>query len=48
MGFKPGPIYRKIFDRLLEARLNNLIKTKEDEANFVEDHFDPNAPTRIT
>ncbi len=36
MGFKPGPIYKKIFDRLLEARLNNRIKTKEEEVSFVE------------
>jgi tRNA nucleotidyltransferase (CCA-adding enzyme) len=39
MGFQPGPIFKEIFDRLLEARLNNLIKTKEDEIKFVENTF---------
>jgi len=41
MGFQPGPIFKEIFDRLLEARLNNLIETKEDEVKFVEDTFQP-------
>ncbi len=45
MGFQPGPIYREIFDSLLEARLNNLVKTREDETQFTEDHFGPNATT---
>ena len=35
IGFKSGPIFKEIFDRLLEARLNNLIKTREDEISFV-------------
>ncbi len=36
MGFEPGPVFRKIFDSLLEARLNNLVRTREDEVRFVE------------
>ncbi|MBW1851912.1 MAG: hypothetical protein JRJ15_10870 [Deltaproteobacteria bacterium] len=40
MGFKPGPIFREIFGRVLEAQLNNLVKTKEDEVRFVESHYD--------
>ena len=39
MGFKSGPIFKEIFDHLLEARLNNLIKTKEDEIKFVRETF---------
>ena len=35
LGLPPGPLYTEVFDRLLEARLNNLINTKEDEINFV-------------
>ncbi len=35
MGFKPGPIFREIFERLLEARLNDVTKTLEDEKQFV-------------
>jgi tRNA nucleotidyltransferase (CCA-adding enzyme) len=48
MGFQPGPLYREIFDRVLEARLNNLIKTKEDEVRFVEEHFDPRQPDQMS
>jgi tRNA nucleotidyltransferase (CCA-adding enzyme) len=39
LGLPPGPLYREVFDRLLEARLNNLINTKDDEINFVRDKF---------
>jgi hypothetical protein len=39
MGFSPGPIFKEIFDRLLEARLNDVIKTKADEIKFVEEKF---------
>jgi len=31
MGAEPGPIFKSIFDHLMEARLNGLIKTREDE-----------------
>jgi len=31
MGLKPGPLYRKILDRLLDARLNGEVKTDADE-----------------
>ena len=40
MGFSPGPFFKEIFDRLLEARLNDLVKTKEDEVRFVEEAFE--------
>lgn len=39
MGFQPGPIFKKIFDQLLEARMNDLIKTKDDEVKFVRNTF---------
>lgn len=39
MGFPPGPLYREILDRIMEARLNNLINTKEDEVRFVKETF---------
>ena len=41
MGFQPGPIFNKIFDSILEARLNNRIRTKEDELRFVKNSFQP-------
>ncbi len=39
MGFKPGPLYKEIFGRLLEAVLNDKVETKEDEIDFVKTHF---------
>ncbi len=39
MGFKPGPVYKEIFNRLLEARLNERIKSREDEIRFVKENF---------
>lgn len=39
MGFEPGPIFRDIMENLLEARLNGLVKTRDDEIAFVEQHF---------
>jgi len=39
MGFKPGPLYKEIFSRLLEAVLNDKVETKEDEMDFVREHF---------
>ena len=35
MGIQPGPVYRKILDSLLDARLNGQVKTREDEVRFV-------------
>ncbi len=31
MGLKPGPQFKKILDRLLDARLNGEVKTETDE-----------------
>jgi tRNA nucleotidyltransferase (CCA-adding enzyme) len=39
LGLAPGPLYREVFDRLLEARLNNRVNTKDDELDFVRDQF---------
>ena len=35
MGLKPGPLYRKILDRLLDARLNGTVKTEAEERALV-------------
>ena len=40
MGFKPGPLYKEIFNRLLEARLNGKVNTKKDEISFVRENFE--------
>ncbi|MBW1915703.1 MAG: CBS domain-containing protein [Deltaproteobacteria bacterium] len=39
MGFKPGPVFKKIFSRLMEARLNNQLNTKEEEIEFIRKEF---------
>jgi tRNA nucleotidyltransferase (CCA-adding enzyme) len=39
MGFAPGPAFKKIMQGLLEARLNEVVKTREDEMAFVREHF---------
>ena len=35
MGFKPGPLFRKIMDDLLTARLDETIRSREEEIAFV-------------
>jgi len=35
LGLKPGPIFRKILDRLLDARLNGEVQTEADERDLV-------------
>ncbi|BBO66472.1 poly(A) polymerase [Desulfosarcina alkanivorans] len=34
MDIKPGPIYSKILQAVLEAKLNGVLRTREDEFNF--------------
>jgi tRNA nucleotidyltransferase (CCA-adding enzyme) len=46
MGFKPGPLYREIFESLLKARLNNAISTREEEVEFVREMFGTHITTQ--
>jgi tRNA nucleotidyltransferase (CCA-adding enzyme) len=39
MGLKPGPLYKQVFEGLLEARLNGRVSTREDEIRFVQERF---------
>ena len=39
MGFQGGPVFKEIFERLLEARLNRLVETRDDEIRFVQETF---------
>jgi tRNA nucleotidyltransferase (CCA-adding enzyme) len=39
MGYKPGPVYNKIFKSILDARLDGKIKSREEEIKHVKDHF---------
>ncbi|MBW2104211.1 MAG: CCA tRNA nucleotidyltransferase, partial [Deltaproteobacteria bacterium] len=41
MGYEPGPHFSRIFERLLEARLNNQVRTKAGEKRFVRRNFEP-------
>ncbi|MBW1920212.1 MAG: CCA tRNA nucleotidyltransferase, partial [Deltaproteobacteria bacterium] len=45
IGFEPGPLYKKIFDSLLEARINNQVSTKQDEIRFVKEKFSEHLKT---
>jgi tRNA nucleotidyltransferase (CCA-adding enzyme) len=35
MGLEPGPVYREILDGLLDARLNQKVRTRGEELDFV-------------
>ena len=39
MGFPPGPLFKEVLEALLEARLNNEVATREDEAAFAVARF---------
>ncbi len=44
LGVPPGPLYRRILDQVLDARLNGRVETREDELAFVRDLLRPHAP----
>ncbi|MBW1912834.1 MAG: hypothetical protein JRI43_06685, partial [Deltaproteobacteria bacterium] len=39
MGFSPGPLYKNIFNSLLEARLSDQVGSREEEIKFVNERF---------
>ncbi|MGM0663997.1 MAG: CBS domain-containing protein [Thermodesulfobacteriota bacterium] len=39
LGIPPGPVYREILDRLLEARMNGRIHTRDQELSFVLENY---------
>ncbi len=39
LGLKPGPIFRKILNRVLEARLNKEVKNKNEEIELIKKEF---------
>ena len=39
MGFKPGPLFKDIFESLLEARIKGVVSTREEEVKFTKDNF---------
>jgi tRNA nucleotidyltransferase (CCA-adding enzyme) len=38
-GIEPGPIYREILDAVLEAKLNGMLKTAEDEYAYARERM---------
>jgi tRNA nucleotidyltransferase (CCA-adding enzyme) len=38
VGLTPGPIYREILEAVLDAKLNGMLKTRNDELVFVNDY----------
>lgn len=39
MGMPPGPLFRKVLDELLDAKLNGDVVTREDEIDFARQSF---------
>jgi tRNA nucleotidyltransferase (CCA-adding enzyme) len=39
MGITPGPVYRRILNQLLDGRLNGELSSREEEMEFVRQHF---------
>ena len=39
MGFKPGLLFREIFEDILAAKLQGDVLTREDEIEFVNGKF---------
>lgn len=41
LGYAAGPIYQRILTRLLHARLDNEVDSREDELTFLRRHYPP-------
>jgi len=41
LGYTEGPIYRRVLDRLLKARLDKEVDSREDEINFIKKLYPP-------
>ncbi len=39
LGFKPGPEFRRILEKVLFARIDGFLETKQDEIDYVKKHF---------
>jgi tRNA nucleotidyltransferase (CCA-adding enzyme) len=49
LGLEPGPVYRRILDELLDARLNGRLQSRQDEVDYVLRHFAASGqPRRIS
>jgi tRNA nucleotidyltransferase (CCA-adding enzyme) len=41
LGYQPGPLIKEMLERLLEARLNEQVKSRKEEKDFVRRAFGP-------
>ena len=41
LGYQPGPLIKEMLDRLLEARLNEKVKSRSEEKDFIRRYFGP-------
>jgi len=39
LGFKPGPIFKRILNRICDLQLENKLRTKEEALEYVKKHF---------
>lgn len=39
LGYTPGPMFKSILNDLLSARLDNIVRTEEDEIHFIAVHY---------
>ena len=39
MGYKPGPLFSRIFDALRQARWEGKLRTREEEIRFLQNTF---------
>lgn len=39
LGVRPGPLFKEILTQTRELRLNGVLKTREDEIQFVKEHY---------
>jgi tRNA nucleotidyltransferase (CCA-adding enzyme) len=39
LGIKEGPVYSKIMDRVMAARLDGILRTKVEEMKYIKEHF---------
>jgi tRNA nucleotidyltransferase (CCA-adding enzyme) len=39
MGYRPGPLFKKIFTEIVDARLERRVKSREEEIRFVKERF---------
>jgi tRNA nucleotidyltransferase (CCA-adding enzyme) len=39
LGFKPGPAFKKALDALWQARLDGVVRTREEELNYVKEYL---------